>query len=302
MNHSTHKSSLLILILFVLQGTFAGYAQQNVTFPVIRGVHTFKWVLIEKKVLRATVTKFIKSHPDNFGAYRTPNMYSRTLDDLYPCLHFIDMNNDGLDDVFYAGRSTGEGNEVEIFVNNGKGYKQVFEDLQGVVQIDWDKNKISRLYIENWGCCDEYRTFNKIYAVVFDKNKMPAFKQIYQGVVLESTPEPDSLFDKQFRFEVLNDNYKLRSAPVIDDSTFERWNTDPVAEVRRIGYGNFIALMPAKAKGTAVGWKKDNTGRVWWYVEIDAECTLRKNGHNFNDNSIATKSIGWVSSRFLRKL
>jgi len=281
-------------------------AQQYNTFPVLKDYYQFNWAAIEKKVPRAIVTKFINQHPGYFSAYRHPEDYSVTINDLYPCLHFIDLNNDGLDDVIFSGRSTAEGDMVEVFINTGNDYKEVLEEMQGIVKIDWESKKITRLYITNWGCCDDYRVENKIYAVVFDKSNMPTFTQVYQSANIFKAPKPDRLFDSPFRFEVLNTYYKLRSEPVIDDSTVKHWNADSAAEASGLnygkGYGNGVALLPKNARGTAIGWKADNTGRVWWYVEIDAQYALQKNAFDFGQDKFPTKSIGWLSSRFVQKL
>ncbi len=280
-------------------------AQQNSTFPVVEDHYHFNWAAIEKKVQRAIVTKFINQHPGYFSGYRHPESYSVTINDLYPCLHFIDLNNDGLDDVIFSGRSTGEGDMVEVFMHTGSDYTKVFEEMQGIVKMDWENKKIKRLYITNWGCCDDYIVDNKIYAVTYDKSNMPQIKQTYQSANIFKAPKPDSLFDIPFRFEVLNSNYKLRSEPVIDDSTVEHWNSDAATEASAVnygkGYGNCIALLPENSRGTAIGWKTDNTGRVWWYVEIDAQYALVKNALDYAGKTFSAKTIGWLSSRFVHK-
>jgi len=284
-------------------------AQQNSIFPVVTNHYHFNWAAIEKKVSRATITKFINQNPGDFSAYRHPQDYSVNINDLYPCLHFIDLNNDGLDDVIFSGRSAGEGDMVEVFINTGNDYndyKEALEEREGIVKIDWENKKACRFYISNWGCCDDYLVENKIYSFAFDESSIPVVKQIYQSANIYESPKPDSLFNSPFRFQVQNDDYTLRSAPAIDDSTVEHWNFDSITMAKGIkyakGYGNYIALLPENARGMAVGWKTDDTGRVWWYVEIDAQYALRKNALDYRDKTFPTKSIGWLSSRFVQKL
>jgi hypothetical protein len=291
-----------ISILF-LAATICVKAQENKVFPVIKNADKFNWAKIEKKVPHTTIVKFVNEHSGSFYTYLHPEQYNTTIEELYASLHFIDLNNDRLDDVIYKGRSTGEGDMVEIFLNTGKeGYKQVFEDRQGIVRMDFENNQLYKLYVTNWGCCDDYQIIKKIYTVSFSKTTEPVFKQVYQSFSILEASEPDSLFDKPFRFMILNDNYNLRSDPGVDDSTREHWDTDSASQASGRGHGNLIAVLPENTQGTAVGWKKDDTGRVWWYVEIDAQYKLRKNAFYQNENTFPTKAVGWISSRFVKKL
>ncbi len=302
---SAFYKPLLITLLSV--NFFACYSQDTLIYPVFKKENAFSWQKIEKKVPKVIVTKFIKDNADDFEMYGSSDVSIEPIDSLYPHLHFLDLNNDGLNDVIFEGHNGGEAEEVEIYVATKKGYMIAFKDMQGIEKIDWENNKIKKLYIHDWGCCDDYDDFKKIYTVEFDDKGMPVFTQTFQGVTIDGAPQPDSLFEKQFRFQVLNDNYKIRSSPVIDDTSYQRWNTDSTADATGNGYGNIVAKLSENAQGTAIGWHTDNTGREWWYVNIDTKYKPLKNylyddGEYSKANKFPTKIIGWISSRFVKKL
>ena len=281
--------------------TINSWCQQQLTFPVIHDYDNFKWASIEKKMPRAEVDRFINVFPKEFEAYRRSNESEfRNLDSLVKHLHFVDINVDGNLDVIFDGQGSGEGSLVQLFINTGKGFKEIFSDMQGVAKIDWEENKMKRLYIVDWSSADDYIETNKIYGFTYDQPAAPAYKQIYQSIAINgfSAVRPDSLFDKPTRFEVLNNNYKIRSAPVIDDTGQFHWNKNQESEK---GQGNSIGKLPKGTTGTALGKKTDATGREWWYVEIDETYQFDRD-MLYVQNKFPTRVIGWISSRFIKVL
>jgi hypothetical protein len=292
------KPTLAIVISSIL---FSCNHSNTLTFPVIKANEQFTWTAVAKKVPHNIAVKFIKDHPDCFEAYRRNDEFS-SIDSLYPRLHFLDINNDGRDDIFFDGASGGEANMIQIFVDVNGSYKEVFKDMQGVAKIDWDDKKMAKLYILDWGCCDDFAEFEKIYDVSFTNDNIPQFKLVYQAASVYNAPQPANVFDKPFAFEVVNENYNLRAEPVLDDTSVQHWNVTPEEEENNKGKGNIIAKLPAGTKGMAVGKKVDNAGREWWYVEIDEDAALRNNAMYENENKLPAKTIGWISSRFVKKL
>jgi hypothetical protein len=92
---------------------------------------------------------------------------------------------------------------------------------------------------------------------------------------------------------VLNDKYYLRLTPEIDtvDQVFaEDMQPD-----------NIIAEFKKGTRGTAYGQSKDETGRVWWFVEINPNDKPVKSFF-YDVNEKPTKLKGWMSSNYLKKL
>ena len=289
--------TLLTAIAFLL--SVYSYSQQNLIFPV--GVeYSIDWKGVEKKVARPIVDKFIKDNPYEFHPYRQkgPDASFYNLDSLRNALHFLDLNGDGKLDVVFFGLSGSEAQMVELFINTGQTYKNVFATQQGIVKMDWQDNRLTKLYIDDWGCCDDYLVFHKIYEVRYDSKLMPAFKQIYQSVSVERYHNgviPDSLLEKPFRFEIENEGYKIRCAPKIEDSSPRPWDDADT------GNGNSIGRLEKGATGTAIARKVDATGREWLYVEMD-EQYLPKNDIIYVENKFPTRLVGWVSGRFIKEI
>jgi hypothetical protein len=289
------KTAMIILLLAITQ---QGWCQQRLTFPVCKE-YGYNWAPVEKKMPRAQIDQFINAVPKEFELFRNNNSEFHNLDSLAKSLHFVDVNGDGKEDVFFDGASGGEATLIALYVRTGQGYKKVFSDVQGVAKIDWADHKIKRLYITDWGCCADYQETNKIYEFTYDQQGIPTHKQVYQAVTCYTGvgKRPDSLFDSPIRFEVLNDKYKIRFAAVINDTDPYPWSFDE----KPPRYGNTIGLLKKGATGTALGKKTDATGREWWYVEMDEEYRPEKNIF-YIDNAFPTRVIGWVSSRFVKVL
>lgn len=152
----------------------------------------------------------------------------------------------------------------------------------------------------DWGCCEEFVDLGKIYQASFDKADAPEFVQIYQGATIKDGERPDTLLQKPVRFVVLSDNYNIRFAPIIDDTSGQIWDDD----ANRAFHGNVIGKLPKGAKGFAYGKRTDHTGREWWYVEMDEVYfpfgyAFTKRDERFK---VPTKVWGWISSRYVEKL
>ncbi|HWB27402.1 MAG TPA: hypothetical protein VG738_18130 [Chitinophagaceae bacterium] len=282
--------------LFVFLAPLLLFAQH--TYSFLNGKGPITWALIEKKVPRSTMINFVKSLPAEFSVYRTNDQYSPTLNDLYKKLHFIDINGDNNYDVIFEGQSGGEAREVEIFLFTKKGYVKALEEMEGLSSITFENGLLKQMVISDWGCCEDYINFDKTFNVSISKEGYTSFTLVLQTACAFQGTVPDSMFEKPFAFEVLNDAYNLRSRPVIDNISYEPWWEADTT----IGRGNTLAKLPQGAKGIALGKHTDDTGREWWYVEIDENVALLKSVFYGNDNKFPTKKRGWISSRFVKRL
>ncbi|HVX50283.1 MAG TPA: hypothetical protein VHB48_08990, partial [Chitinophagaceae bacterium] len=260
---------IILALLFLMPACLPA---QNITYRFGYGKGAITWAGIEKKVPRAVVTKCINSLPGEFGAYRKKEEYSPTLNDLYGKLHFMDLNGDGNNDVIFEGQSGGEPQEVEIYMFTNGRYVKVLEEYEGVLLMTFKNNRLVKIVVSNWGCCDDYINFDKTFDVSINKEGALHFTLVLQTASAFQGTLPDSLFETPVAFEVLNDACKLRSRPVLDDTSYEPWNE--ADSVR--GTGNTLARLPQGARGLALGKHTDDTGREWWYAEFDENIDLIK--------------------------
>ncbi len=257
---------------------------------------TFTWKSVEKQnaVLKQ---RFINASSALLKNER--DFYSNEFEPItkfYGAIHILDINNDGLDDVIYAGSTGGEGNEVVVFLNTKDGFKKVFRGLQYVRKLEFKDGKLFRLYILDDGCCAEWIDFNRILQLEY-QDGVPKFNTIYLTSNTSGAYFPKVYFDKPVSFEVLNNEYKMRDSAGIDDTTKSGMGGIPFK-------GNNIDTLMKGTKGRAIAAQTDKTGRVWWLVEIDNH--YRDYGYLFYEQSGDTTErashMGWISSRYVKKL
>lgn len=273
------------------------FAQQDLIFPYAN-ISRFNWDDISKKAPRPIVDKFIKRTANEFQWYNLKDTKAYlNLDSLRKYIHFIDLNGDNMKDVIFEGQSSGEGQEIIIFINTGSSYKKVLTAFQSVVKLEYQDKRVKRLFVYDWGCCAEYIYRYKIYEANYNQTQIPTFKEVYQGLFFNEGIIPDTFLEKPFRFEVLNEGYKIRIAPQIDDTTYQVWTEDSTKDALR---GNTIARLTKGTAGTAIAEKKDKEGRVWLFVQID-EANIPKNSIIYLTDKFPTKLLGWISSRFIKE-
>lgn len=275
------KSLLALLCLF---NFLTSYGQPDLFFPV---KNEFKWSAIEK--LNAKLKgQLIKEFPKEFQFYRE----SRSLTELDSCLHVFDFNNDGLDDIIFDGWSGGEPRLIEIFINTGQTFEKIFTDYQGIKKLTFEKNRVTKLYIDDWGCCCDYTDRNKIYEVDYS-SKIPSLRIVSQLQYINNTVFPESYFNKPVKFEVINNNYNIRLSPVIDDTTHNGY----CGELRN---GNYTGKLKSGDTGYALAEKKDATGRTWWYVAINPNEKILESLYFDAQDEPKSYKLGWISSRYVK--
>jgi hypothetical protein len=205
----------------------------------------------------------------------------------------VDLNNDGLQDVVYSGTSGGEPNIVHLFLQTENGFEQVFEVMQSIDKVTWKGEFLDKVFVSTPGCCADYRLINSVYEVKYNSQNRPIFTKIFQSVEIgDELIKPKNYFNNLIQFEVNNDGYKLRLAPIIDNETEFHW-----LEIT----GNTFATLKQGTRGTALASSLDETGRTWWYVEIDFNSNVQ-NCILTTPDQFPTKIIGWLSSRFVTEL
>jgi hypothetical protein len=239
--------------------------------------------------------KFIKANISEFkNEYEAYNTEFHSAKDLKKDLYVYDFNADGRDDLIFTGQSGGEPYEVAFILNTSSGFKLVFKSFQYIWNLGFDHHKISTIYINDDGCCDAYIDFNKIYHADYSKGK-PQFNLTYLTANVSTASIPKKYLSKPIYFEIIKNNYKLRSAPKIDDIDSVSYGGGDVQK------GNTIGLLASRTKGRAIAAERDSAGRIWWLVELNPE-TLIKESVFYEDESskrVAGK-MGWISSRYVK--
>lgn len=277
----------LITIVFLFNG-LSGFCQADLFFPLS---NEFDWISIEKEN-QELKTKFIKNLPDEFAFYRQQNNTSN----LENCLHIVDFNSDGLDDVIFNGYIANESKYIIVFINTGESFVKIFTGNQEINKVVLKNGKIDKLYIQDGGCCCEYIRVSKIYSVDYSF-ALPKITLISQMQYLNNSVEeyPSYYFDKAIKFEVLNDRYNIRFSPVIDDTTevgYCGWD----------GNGNSLGKIKSGSIGYALSEKIDSTGRIWWFVALLPKSEIYEPIYYDEATLPNSYKLGWISSRFVREI
>ncbi|MFL1896169.1 hypothetical protein ACJRPK_10725 [Aquimarina sp. 2-A2] len=261
-------------------------------FDRYNSVYTFKWEGYEVPNENDVKLKFIEFIDSNQILKEEKQALKMIGIQLKHEIRAVDLNNDKLADVIYQGPTMGEGLVLYIFFQTESGFQKVFTSQQGIVKVDWNAEYLDKLYIRNWGCCADPNLTNLVYQVSYSEN-IPTFKLIWESIEIRSfITKPKHTFTSK-KFEVINEKYKLRANPWIDDKTANDF----------LGItGNTIGVLKKGYRGTAYASHTDNTGRIWWYVSIDNDYKLENAYINYDHHGSKPHLVGWLSSRFVKEI
>ena len=266
-----------------------GKNQVDLFFPLN---NEFKWTNFEKQD-QELKARFIKNLSDDFEYY---TKYGGDMSNLEACLHVVDFNGDGLNDIIFNGYLGGEAKYIIIFINTGQSFAKIFTEIQEFYKVVFENGKIQKMYIQDGGCCCDYMLTNKIFSVDYSQN-LPKINLISQMQYLNNSVEkyPDNYFEKPVKFEVLNDKYNIRFSPVIDDTT-------KVGYCGELKYGNSLGRIKSGSIGYALAEKTDSTGRVWWFVALHPNSKIYESIYYDDDIRPNSYKLGWISSRFVKEI
>lgn len=290
----------IIVILTACRSKPPLEASDNIEIMFPFGDTTFNWKGIEKEDdnLKAMFKKqapiLIKEEYDNYQQGEPKN-----LTDLKGNCHIVDFNNDGLNDIIFTGPTGGEEFEVNIFLNTPSGLKSVLKRNEFIKKLEFKNHRLFRIYIQDTGCCDEYIDFNSVYEVSYE-GAVPHFRVVYLTANMDHSYMPKKYFDKPIHFVVMDDKYKMRMTPNVADTVIDDFSFPG----RKFKTENIIDTLVKGTKGRAIASQTDNTGRIWWFAEIDS--AYKKYGHSFYeqrfDPKLRSSRMGWISSRFVKQV
>ena len=264
-------------------------SQVDLFFPLTK---EFEWANVEKQNQKLK-ERFVKNLPEEFDWHKQYGV----MPSLVACLHIMDFNGDGLDDVIYNGYIAGsEAEYINTYMNTGNSFVKIFSETQHIYKMVFKDEKVHKLYIRDGGCCCDYIGTNKIFSVDYS-SELPKINPVSQMQFVNISREeyPDKYFDTPIKFEVLNDKYNIRFSPVIDDTT-------EVGYCGELINGNSLGKIIFGSIGYALAEKADVTGRTWWFVALKPNTEIHE--PVYYDETILPNSykLGWISSRFVKEI
>ncbi|MDB5274063.1 MAG: hypothetical protein JWO58_2430 [Chitinophagaceae bacterium] len=245
----------------------------------------FSWKKIEKRN-PTLIEEFIKLTPtDEFDFYKEP-------EELVDVLHNIDLNNDKLDDIIFYGQISDDESSVVIYLNKGTAFKKVFAGKQSIMHMEFKNNVLSRLAVEDLGCCGEVIFRDQYFDVTAKPNGDLTFKLSKSFEYLDRTELPTTYWPATKIVKVNHDKYKMRSAPFIDDTSVQEDDRDTTK-------GNTIGLMPQDSEALAMAEATDSTGRVWYFVAVYPDYILTNTPFFEPKEGFRSFKCAWISSRFV---
>lgn len=280
--------TIRLLIIFSILFNISCTTKVDLFFPLKKWGARYNWKSIEIKDNQLK-SKLIRQNSKEFTYYMEKSEFGPKMKDLMTDLHVIDLNNDNLNDIVFDGYSGGEPFEIMFFLNDGNKFRKIFTGYQGITKIEFENKILSKVYMQDWGCCTEYLISNSIYSV---NSKNLDFELLSKSKYFIDSDLPNKYFKEPIEFCVKNNNYNLRLNPYIDDNSNSHGYEGQTIK------GNIIGKLQMGTDGFALGEKKDSKGRNWWFVAIPSQSKIMNSLFYDSENETSYK-LGWISSRFV---
>jgi len=208
--------------------------------------------------------------------------------------YIIDIDRDGLKDVFFSGSCMLDGDVTAVYRFNGKTFEEMILVIGIIRQVsDYNSGSPFSFTINNHACCMGFTNVFERYVLILENGQYKYKLQSREDYPYD-TEFPKTYLKKPIAFRTIKEEYKLRFSPMIDDTT--------LADRPYEAYGNTIWTYPANSIGVAIAEKEDETGRIWWFVKMNNKTATgleEFTSHVGDNNKEPTYSLGWMSSRFL---
>ena len=261
-----------LITVILLAITHTCFSQTNLLFKPLE-FKTIDWKNIQMDISDSTLRDLVNKSEILKGLYN--NFGESILENCHP----FDLNSDSyIDIVFYW--QTSLQNQIIVFKNNGQILSKSYERFIDLTNIETNLDVTN---IKLNGIC-YYQSVPPYAAGLFEINSNSTGDIVENEIVFYGETTIPLIFNKKQPFEILNDKYRLRISPEIN-------NENVICELAKGDYG--IAL----ASST------DITGRIWWFVKMDNNISkTTEYWHIDTDtkNIRERKVLGWISSNYLK--
>lgn len=245
-------------------------------------------ILLKNPLPDSLVVQFIAKDSNNFNPEFFNYIESEGMINEFIRFYYFDFDNDGINEVFFAGNTGSESDCVIIYKWNGVDYIEMFQAWGLLISII--RNQIFNSYdfiVHNYPCCGGYINHLEYYTPTMYGDSISF---LLSNVIAFSneTEFPHNIQDSEEYF-ITNgkDNY-LRSTPEVSESLVVDYE---------LSENNIIANYPAGCK-LKVLYSKTIDNIAWNFVLLDEDCKpIETTYHNGDNNFIPAKLIGWIEAK-----
>ncbi len=245
-----------------------------------RNDHWFIW----RQADNAETKKIIQKNIEHFD-FINDELPDGVIDNF----HLIDVDRDNDLDFVYNGWTGGESKLLVFYLAKNGAFSKSFSTWGTLEDVSQNKDDIFTMYVNLPGCCGDYEIRDYKIKTIVEKDSL-TFDFFETKIRHGDTNAPTTFFKEPINFEIINDSYYLRVTPEIDTTNYFFPGEGPA--------GNSYITFQAGDKGRALGEKTDDSGRVWWYVEMNEN--KKHSRDEINGTKVFPKFMGWMSSRFLK--
>jgi hypothetical protein len=270
----------ILIILFCLQ-------VKSQDFRYINSPCKPDWYVWEQKKMSK------KNLIDNYQHFS--GLPYKTIDQILQVkdqFHFIDFDNDGINEIIYNGFSGSEGEIIVVFQDRSNSFIESQKFWGRICNILLDTLPGCILKVYDYTCCGGY--VSHLETFVYDEIN-DLFDLIASTANNDETVKPVD-FINPIQFTVLNTPYYLRFSPkIVTRLPNGHFDFDPIEGQ------NILGVYKSGDTGTAYAKSIDKEGREWWYVVMDKKPDKQPYlFYEANNKTTDYKVIGWMSCRFLK--
>jgi len=269
-----------IVVLFLVTLSNVCFSQTNSLFERY-DFNEIPWNKIELEISDSTLMELI-----NKSTY-LKYLRGSFGEGMTSFCHPVDIGNDlNIDIIFYWQTSLED--QLILYLNDGNKLNSSFSQYINLTKIESYLPSSGLKFYGITGLISGYPEASQLTEITIFPN---GEYQIDGCVYYLDTQIPEN-FDMKIPFEVVNDKYRLRTKPLIENG---KNDTD---------LGNLIGEFATGDTGLALAKSIDETGRVWWFVIMNNNIVKNNNYlHVDKDNSDVhrkKKVFGWISSRYVK--
>lgn len=243
------------------------------------------WKTLEK-ISSKEKTKYILSLKNEFPYFNDLVSNTKPYLDKFT---FIDLDNDGDNDLIYIGESGAEPKCVRIFLNNKNTFNKVFDEFSNKPKFTFEDGKLINLKVFQTHCCGEGWDLHIKYFLFKTSNNKLKNNKIEDYYVFEANEEPLN-YVKHYMVKTTK-TINARFSPAIGIIPKKEYKEELKMSENIIGNLKTDVLL------NVIGEKKDNSdGRTWLYVEAKNNQFEKDKFVIFGDEDEFTIR-GWISKK-----